>query len=215
MKDNIDIKEKKEEVFQLVKDAKQSYDDYYSMLGNELYDLDEKKREYEDCLKAYIECYGDITKEDDEDIYNDYVNLKEKEENNWKIKYLYLQADLVNIKNRYNKQICEIKKYEGEEIFYQILEYLDYLELKINNSDNSERLDDLYNRMLGILKMFDVKPIYDKRPIYFNPEYDNAILSTVTKDKMVDNTINKVSRKGYFYKDKILRYEEVIVNKYE
>ena len=34
-------------------------------------------------------------------------------------------------------------------------------------------------------------------------------------DKNLDNSINKVYKKGFKFKDKILRFEKVIVNKYE
>jgi len=214
MKDNLDKKTTKDIAFQSVKDAKQSYDDYYSTLGNELYDLDDMKKKYEDCLKSYIEHYGDVTEEDDREIYNYYLKIKEKEENNWKIKYLYLQADLENIKKRHNKQLAELRKYEGENILYEIIVFLDYIELKINNETNNDSLNDIKDKTLKLLNMFDVKPIYDKRPVYFNSEYDNAIISLPTQDKSLDNSIVNVIKKGYFFKDKILRYEDVAVNKY-
>ena len=61
---------------------------------------------------------------------------------------------------------------------------------------------------------YDVKPIYEERPIYFNSEYDEAILSNNIDDIELDNTIKDIVEKGYMYKDKVLRYEKVIVNKY-
>ncbi|MBR6908158.1 nucleotide exchange factor GrpE, partial [bacterium] len=57
--------------------------------------------------------------------------------------------------------------------------------------------------------------IYDERPVYFNDKYDEAILSKDCDDKNLDNSIDTVYQKGYIFKDKILRYEKVIVNKYK
>jgi molecular chaperone GrpE (heat shock protein) len=34
-------------------------------------------------------------------------------------------------------------------------------------------------------------------------------------DKTLDNTVKDIIAKGYKYKDKILRYEKVVVNKYK
>jgi len=136
---------------------------------------------------------------------------KNKEIEELKNKYLYLQADLENVKRRYNKQIEDIRKYEGESIFKDLLEIFDNLEFSQN--DDIDILN-TYNKLEKILNKYDVKLIYEDRPIYFNPEYDEAITSVPTDDPKLDNSINKVYKKGFFFKDKILRYEKVIVNKY-
>ena len=132
--------------------------------------------------------------------------------NEWKNKYLYLQADLENVKRRYNKQIDDLHKYEGENIFKDILPILDNLEYSQN--DDIDILNS-YNALIKVFWKYGVKPIYQDRPIYFNEEYDEAISSVDTNDPNLDNTINKVYQRGYFYKDKVLRYEKVIVNKYK
>lgn len=136
---------------------------------------------------------------------------KNKEIEELKNKYLYLQADLENVKRRYNKQIEDIRKYEGENIFKDLLEIFDNLEYSLN--DDIDILN-TYNKLEKILNKYDVRSIYEDRPIYFNPEYDEAITSVPTNDPKLDNSINKVYKRGFFYKDKILRYEKVIVNKY-
>lgn len=139
------------------------------------------------------------------------LEKKNKEIEELKNKYLYLQADLENVKRRYNKQIEDIRKYEGENIFKDLLEIFDNLEYSLN--DDIDILN-TYNKLEKILNKYDVKLIYEDRPIYFNPEYDEAITSVPTNDPKLDNSINKVYKRGFFYKDKILRYEKVIVNKY-
>lgn len=138
-------------------------------------------------------------------------NIKELEE--WKNKYLYLQADLENIKKRYSIQIDNITKYEGENIFKDLLEIFDNLDYSIN--DDIDILN-TYNSLLKLFKKYGVELIYkDERPIFFNQEYDEAIASVNTDDPTLDNSINKVYQKGFFFKDKILRFEKVIVNKYK
>ena len=69
---------------------------------------------------------------------------------------------------------------------------------------------------MKILEKYGVELIYKgERPVFFNSEYDEAITSVITNDPKLDNSINNVYKKGYKFKDKILRYEKVIVNKYE
>jgi len=138
-------------------------------------------------------------------------NIKELEE--WKNKYLYLQADLENIKKRYNIQIDNITKYEGENIFKDLLEVFDNLDYSVN--DDIDILN-TYNSLLKLFKKYGVELIYkDERPIFFNQEYDEAIASVNTDDPALDNSINKIYKRGFFFKDKILRFEKVMVNKYK
>ena len=146
-----------------------------------------------------------------DDIQND-LEEKDKEIEELKNKYLYLQADLENVKRRYNKQIEDLMKYEGESIFIKLIQVLDTMEYSIG--DCIDCLNN-YNVLINLLNNFGVHQIYeDKRPIFFNSDYDEAVTSVETNDPNLDNSINKVYQKGYFYKDKILRFEKVIVNKY-
>ena len=152
------------------------------------------------------------------DVFNNDEKIKEleqklKESEN---KYMYLAADLENIKRRYNKQIEEFHKYEGENIFKELITFVDYLDYKIDNDIHDiDRTINIKNEILKILNKFNVKPIYDNdRPVTFNDEYDEAVSAVNTDDKILDNSIFKVYHKGYIFKDKILRHEEVIVYKY-
>ena len=71
--------------------------------------------------------------------------------------------------------------------------------------------------MLNVLENHGITPLYREydRPAMFNDETDDAVSQVLIKDKTLDNSINNVIKKGYKFKDKILRFEKVIVNKYE
>jgi len=139
-------------------------------------------------------------------------NENDEELKDLKNKYLYLQADLENVKRRYNTQIADIKKYEGENIFKDLLEIFDNLDYSAN--DDIDILN-TYNLLLKLFDKYDIRLIYkDERPVFFNSEYDEAVISVETDDPNLDNSINKVYKKGFFFKDKVLRFEKVIVNKY-
>ena len=142
-------------------------------------------------------------------------NHESQEIDEWKNKYLYLQADLENIKKRYNKQISDLRKYEGENIFKELIEFIDFIELQINNTKENQRLLEIKSKILSLLNIFDVHPIYKERPMYFNEQYDEAILSKDCNDKTLDNSIESIYKQGWMFKDKVLRYEQVVVNKYK
>lgn len=67
-----------------------------------------------------------------------------------------------------------------------------------------------------MLKKWDVERLYntDDRIKNFNPETDNAVMAIPTNDKTLDNTICNIVKHGYRFRNKILRYEEVIVYKF-
>ena len=160
-----------------------------------------------DSIKSGYDNEIELIKTENEDL----KDRLDKSEN----KYKYLLADLENIKKRYNKQINDLSKYEGENVLKEIINFVDYLDLNINNNEDNEQLLEIKDKILSLLNSFDVHLIYDDRPIYFNDKYDEAILSKDCDDKNLDNSIDTVYQKGYIFKDKILRYEKVIVNKYK
>lgn len=160
--------------------------------------------------------YDKLNKEPIKEISTQENNVdKDNLVEEWKNKYLYLQADLENIKKRYNKQLEDKSKYEGENIFKDLLEIFDNLDY--SKMDDIDILN-TYNALLKLFGKYEVKLIYEdenERPVFFNSEYDEAITSVPTDDPNLDNSINKVYKRGFFFKDKVLRFEKVIVNKYE
>lgn len=134
----------------------------------------------------------------------------------WHEKYLYLAADMQNVKKRYSKQLSNLTTYANENICKDLLSVIDTLELELKHNYN-ERFESLYNSILVILNKYGVTQIYpdDERPMLFHGDTDNAVTALPTTDSIADNTIVDVIKKGYKYKDKILRYEDVIVYKFE
>ena len=139
----------------------------------------------------------------------------------WHEKYLYLAADMENTRKRFNKQLNNAIEYGKEDIFLDIINEIDTLLLNERHTDNEvERtlLNKIITSFYTMLKKYGVEPMYDlleHRDIYFNPRTDNAVTSIPTNDKMLDNSIADVIKRGYMYKDKVLRYEDVIIYKFE
>lgn len=157
-----------------------------------------------------------------EEIKNEEVieNIQPTEPQiDWKTKYLYLLAELDNTKKRFNKQIEEVREYGRENILYDIIVELDTLlinEKCTDNEDERERLSNIINGFYKMLKKWDVERLYntDDRIKTFNSETDNAVMAIPTTDKTLDNTICNIVKHGYRFRNKILRYEEVIVYKF-
>ncbi len=194
-------------------------------LLKKLEELENKYNNFEiencDRISCNENCYDCKINIDKGQLYGEILKLKEELElknkdeqiEEWKNKYIYLQADLENIKKRYNKQLEDKSKYEGENIFKDLLEIFDNLDY--SKMDDIDILN-TYNSLLKLLSKYEVKLIYDnERPAFFNSEYDEAITSVKTDDPILNNSIYKIYKKGFFFKDKILRFEKVIVNKYE
>lgn len=136
----------------------------------------------------------------------------------WHEKYLYLAADMENMRKRFNKQLLNAVDYGKEEIFLDIITELDNLILNEKHTDNEDeriRMRTYINGFYTMLKKYNVEPLYSltKRDMYFNPDTDNAVTSLPIDDSVLDNSIVDVMKKGYKYKDKVLRYEDVIIYK--
>ncbi len=144
------------------------------------------------------------------------LNEAKKEVEDWENKYKYLLADLMNTKKRYQKIIDDTKKYKEESIANDLIEIIDDFERLLQNlKDDGAEI--IYNKFVNLLSKYDIKPIYteEDKNVFFNPEYDEAISIINVDDDALDNTIQNIVQKGYFYKDKVLRYQKVIVNKYK
>lgn len=145
---------------------------------------------------------------------NNQIEELESKVKDWESKYKYLLADLDNTKKRYNKIIDNLSKYNGETILIDLLSIVDYIEMAQQYTDNTN-YDFIYKSLQNVFQKNNVELIYNQeRPVFFDGKYDDAIYTVETDDKNLDNTINQVLKKGYLYKDKVLRYEQVSINKY-
>lgn len=155
---------------------------------------------------------------DNNNLNNSIINESEIIELNHQIeeaenRYKYLLADLQNTKKRYIKMINDNNKYREEEFFTQLLDILDDMAMLIDN-DDSEAYKIIYYKFINLLEKFELTQINKDRSVYFNELTDEAVFVNNVDDPSLDNTISQIVKYGYKYKDKIIRYEKVIVNKY-
>lgn len=131
-----------------------------------------------------------------------------------------LQAEFINYKTRNEQEKITMFKYEGESFIKQILEVVDDFEraIKMDDNDLSDEVSNflkgfkmIYTRLIGILDSLEVKEVsVDGKE--FDPNFAEAILTDHDENKPA-NVVLEVLKKGYMYKDKLIRPAMVKVNK--
>ncbi len=129
-----------------------------------------------------------------------------------KDRYLRLAADFENFKRRALKEQSELLKYQGEKIVVDMLDVLDNLELALSHSSASQ--DSLKTGLEMVHKLFVEKlgkwQIRGESGIgaQFDPQKHAAISRVPGAESGV---IVGELKKPYYYKDKLIRFGEVIV----
>jgi len=138
--------------------------------------------------------------------------------NDIKDKYLRTVAEFDNYKKRRSKEIIAIIERANEQICLEILPAIDDFERSLNSAAKRKSYKSLkqgielvYQKLLAVLKKQGVEPIVSIGQ-QFNPELHEAIMQFENKEKAANVVIGEAV-KGYRFKDKILRYSQVIVNK--
>lgn len=144
------------------------------------------------------------------------VNKALSEQND---KYLRLQAEFINFKNRTTKEVGEMLKYEGIDFIKAILPTVDNLEraIKLDNNDLSDEVSKflagvkiIYGNLSQVLNTYEIKEIacLGKE---IDPNMMEAVITEHDETKPA-NVVLEVFTKGYMYKDKVIRPAMVKVN---
>jgi molecular chaperone GrpE len=135
-------------------------------------------------------------------------------------KYLRLYAEFENYKKRVRKEREEFFAYCNEDLLYELLPVIDNLEmaLKHTSEGNSDALQSLKQGVENTLRelnrtldKFGLKAI-ETTGLPFDPAYHHA-MSQVERADLEDKTVLEEMRKGYRYKEKVIRPSLVSVSK--
>jgi len=131
-----------------------------------------------------------------------------------KSKNIVLLAEFENYKKRVLSQIANDKKYEGKDIFVNIIPIIDDIERVLIADDTDSKsiisgINLIKNKFLSVLEDLGVNS-YKSVGKLFNPDYHEAIMMKKTKKKT--NIIIEEYQKGYTQHDKVLRHAKVIVS---
>lgn len=157
-----------------------------------------------------------------EDKSTEAVELIQAELEDTKNKYLRLYAEFENYKKKVQKDKEELVKYANESMVYEILPVIDSLEMALKHAgDNctdataalAQGVENTLRELNRTLEKFGVASIEAlNKP--FDPAYHHA-MSQVGRSDVENNTVVEEFRKGYLYKEKVLRPSLVAVSKKE
>ncbi|HMK57031.1 MAG TPA: nucleotide exchange factor GrpE [Dissulfurispiraceae bacterium] len=135
-------------------------------------------------------------------------------------KYLRLYAEFENYKKKVRKEKEEFLTYCNEDLLYELLPVIDNLDMALKHASegNADSLTSLkqgventLRELVRTLDKFGLKTIESEgRP--FDPAYHHA-MSQVERPDVDDKTVLQEMRKGYLYKEKVLRPSLVAVSK--
>jgi molecular chaperone GrpE len=131
----------------------------------------------------------------------------------------YAQADVENLKKRFERQIEEVKKYCNEHLIVELLDVVDELEMAVRSGRSSNSAEVVIQgvgmtlkKLKKVLENEGVSPIECVgKP--FDPSRHNAV-ATTEKEDAKECTIVEEVRKGYTMREKVIRPSivKVVVN---
>ncbi len=135
------------------------------------------------------------------------LNLKVKELED---KNLRISAEMINSLRRKDEDNARMMKYANESLIEDILNVIDNFDRALNIESSNEELSNyqkgmrmIYDNLVSILNKYEVKEIeaLDKE---FDPSSHQAVMTEKVEGKE-SNIVIEVLRKGYIYKDKVIR----------
>lgn len=139
------------------------------------------------------------------------------EVNEWKERYLRLQADFDNSRKRSLKDIDNARTKAQEDFLSLLLPIIDQIELGIKASETSDNIESLreglklmHKNVAQAVGKMGLQPMEAKGQA-FDSEFHEAIAQIPTDDPELKGKIMEEVRKGYLYKERVLRYAQVIL----
>lgn len=146
------------------------------------------------------------------------LNASDKEAEEYLDHLKRLKAEFENYKKRMVKERGQLISWAVEDLIKELLPVLDDLERAIDVAKTSQNFSSLlegiqmvYDHFKGLLKKRGVEEIPAKGE-EFDPNVHEAIMR-IESDEHPDNIVVEEMRKGYKFKDRVLRPSMVKVNK--
>jgi molecular chaperone GrpE len=158
-----------------------------------------------------IESEGDQqeTAEKIESLRKD-LDAEKKRSDEFSTRLKYAQADIENLKKRYERQMGEVKKYCTEPLVLQLLDVVDELELAVKSGRTTDSAEVLLQGVEMTLKK--LRKILESEGVYpidcvgkpFDPAKHQAIAKT-EKEGVRECIVEEEIRKGYTMREKVIR----------
>ncbi len=143
------------------------------------------------------------------------ANLKKakEESENWKNKYMRLQAEFENAQKRWdkNRQILRIE-YTASVLKSFLPLYDSFKKALSEDKENMKLLKGFYDQFMNILKGHKAEPMDVKVDEPFNYSSQEA-LTSIEKDDVSNNTILEIIQDGWKFDKEVLRYAKVVISR--
>ena len=176
----------------------------------------EKEVKQEDELSAKQE--NEKPKKKKKEKPEDKLREIEEKLEEFKEKYFRNLADMENYKKRMNEDLKRERKYAGFSLSNKLIDSIEIFNQALNMETNDPNLKNfLYgfkmidDMIFNALKEEGVSIIETKEGDEFDPTKQDAMDKEFNPEKPL-NTVLKVVKKGYMFKDRILRPSSVIIN---
>ncbi len=153
------------------------------------------------------------TLEEDNKKKKEQLLKYQKESDDWKNKYMRLQAEFENAQKRWNKNRQNLRIEYTASALKTFLPLYDSFKKALENSDeNQVILKGFYDQFINILKYHKALPIDVKVNDTFDYNYHEA-LSSIERDDLPNNTIINIIQDGWKLDKEVIRYAKVIVSR--
>lgn len=151
-----------------------------------------------------------------EEVMEEEIKIEALQDKNKELqdKYLRLYSDFDNYKKRINRERLETLQMASKDLINNLLPVLDDFERAQANVKDTDSFEQgvglIYHKLYRILEQEGLKAM-ETTGETFDPEYHEAITKLPAPSKKMKGKILDTVEKGYFLKDKILRYAKVVV----
>jgi molecular chaperone GrpE len=132
--------------------------------------------------------------------------------------YLRCQAEIENLKKRFQKEKQELIKFSNGSLIKELLSVVDNLENAVNNFQENtpfgalkEGVDLTLKGLNDILKKFGLEKVKAKNEV-FDPNFHEAV-SELTDNSVAPGTVVEELQSGYLLNDRLIRPAIVVLSK--
>jgi len=141
----------------------------------------------------------------------------EEEDESLRDRFIRLQADFANFRNRVQRERAELYQRANEDLFLELLPVMDHYEMGLKTAEEHDAepavLDGfrmVYDQFAGVLKKFNVTPI-DALGEAFDPHLHEALTHMPSAEFPAETCSHQI-RRGYLFGEKLLRPAQVVVS---
>ncbi len=159
-----------------------------------------------------VENEGEIQEENESNNDGESKASDKDDLSEMKDKYLRLYSEFDNFRRRTAKEKLEVIQTANADLLVELLPTLDDFERAMDNSEGAdEGLEIVYKKFKKTLEGVGLKEIKAGPGTEFDVEIHEAISQIPAPEKKLKGKIVDVVERGYFLKDKVIRFAKVVV----